>query len=121
MLSSVEQAFVGREEIRAPLKTPTWEAKSEGALVNLLLKTNGQKRLCRNYRPLSDLLYVSKLTERSASDQLLGHLSFKGLFFFFFSLSLRTGKYYSIETVLLMVKNDIKINKNKFVSPCWFP
>ena len=29
MLSSVEQAFVGREEIRAPLKTPAWEATSE--------------------------------------------------------------------------------------------
>ena len=29
MLSSVEQAFVGREEIRAPLKTPAWEAKTE--------------------------------------------------------------------------------------------
>ena len=26
MLSSVEQAFVGRDEIRAPLKTPAWEA-----------------------------------------------------------------------------------------------
>ena len=26
MLSSVEQAFVGREKIRAPLKTPAWEA-----------------------------------------------------------------------------------------------
>ena len=28
MLSSVEQAFVGRDEKRAPLKTPAWEAKS---------------------------------------------------------------------------------------------
>ena len=28
MLSSVEQAFVGRDEIRAPLKTPAWEATS---------------------------------------------------------------------------------------------
>ena len=28
MLFSVEQAFVGREEIRAPLKTPAWEAMS---------------------------------------------------------------------------------------------
>ena len=28
MLFSVEQAFVGREEIRAPLKTPAWEASS---------------------------------------------------------------------------------------------
>ena len=29
MLSSVEQALVGREEIRAPLKTPAWEARGE--------------------------------------------------------------------------------------------
>ena len=27
MLFSVEQAFVGREEIRAPLKMPAWEAR----------------------------------------------------------------------------------------------
>ena len=27
MLFSVEQAFVGRDEKRAPLKTPAWEAK----------------------------------------------------------------------------------------------
>ena len=26
MLFSVEQAFVGRDEIRAPLKTPAWKA-----------------------------------------------------------------------------------------------
>ena len=26
MLFSVEQAFVGRDEKRAPLKTPAWEA-----------------------------------------------------------------------------------------------
>ena len=31
MLFSVEQAFVGREEIRAPLKTPAWEAKGNWA------------------------------------------------------------------------------------------
>ena len=28
MLSSVEQAFVGRDEKRAPLKTPAWEANN---------------------------------------------------------------------------------------------
>ena len=28
MLFSVEQAFVGRQEIRAPLKTPAWEASA---------------------------------------------------------------------------------------------
>ena len=31
MLSSVEQAFVGRDEKRAPLKTPAWEANYWGA------------------------------------------------------------------------------------------
>ena len=32
MLFSVEQAFVGREEIRAPLKTPAWEATCSQAI-----------------------------------------------------------------------------------------
>ena len=35
MLSSVEQAFVGREEIRAPLKTPVWEVRINTVLHNL--------------------------------------------------------------------------------------
>ena len=33
MLSSVEQACVGREEIRAPLKTPAWEATPNSVCV----------------------------------------------------------------------------------------
>ena len=37
MLSSVEQAFVGREEIRAPLKTPAWEARTAGALNEIIV------------------------------------------------------------------------------------
>ena len=32
MLSSAEQAFVGRDEKRAPLKTPAWEATRGKAL-----------------------------------------------------------------------------------------
>ena len=35
MLFSVEQTFVGREEIRAPLKTPAWEASRAPADVPL--------------------------------------------------------------------------------------
>ena len=34
MLFSVEQAFVGRDERRAPLKTPVWEARTEPAQEN---------------------------------------------------------------------------------------
>ena len=39
MLSSVEQAFVGREEIRAPLKTPVWEANFDWADFLIIMLT----------------------------------------------------------------------------------
>ena len=32
MLSSVEQAFEGRDEKRAPLKTPAWDASGGGGI-----------------------------------------------------------------------------------------
>ena len=40
MLSSVEQAFVGRDEIRAFLKTPAWEAKANRATVEPVYNGN---------------------------------------------------------------------------------
>ena len=42
MLSSVEQAFVGRDEKRAPLKTPAWEA----TLNQEPIKLNAMINLC---------------------------------------------------------------------------
>ena len=41
MLSSVEQAFVGRGEIRAPLKTPAWEARFS------LARKHKHKHICK--------------------------------------------------------------------------
>ena len=48
MLFSVEQAFVRREEIRAPLKTPAWEA-SEQATPGGSGGGAGKGRRARNY------------------------------------------------------------------------
>jgi len=45
MLSSVEQAFVGRDEKRAPLKTPAWEATAIGTVSKLDSKLNLKKTL----------------------------------------------------------------------------
>ena len=39
MLSSVEQAFVGREEKQTPLKTPAWEATSYADHLLISIKT----------------------------------------------------------------------------------
>ena len=50
MLFSVEQAFVGRDEKRAPLKTPAWEARLCRALqgqVGLCAAMQGYVGLCR--------------------------------------------------------------------------
>ena len=37
MLSSVKQEFVGRDEKRAPLKKPLWEARSSILLSELII------------------------------------------------------------------------------------
>ena len=48
MFSSVEQAFVGREEIRAALKTPAWEATShdDDLIKECPRCANNEGRLC---------------------------------------------------------------------------
>ena len=54
MLFSVELAFVGRDEIRAPLKTLAWEAGN----VAVGVQQFSQKRLKLNYLPvIEDPLY----------------------------------------------------------------
>ena len=80
------------------------------ALVNPLLKRFGVDPLYKNFRPVSNLPYVSKLVERSASDQLFAHMSSNGLYP---DLQSAYVKNHSTETALLRVKNDILMNMNK--------
>ena len=75
MLFSVEQAFVGREEIRAPLKTPAWEARLEAFLhyktviFSTDLNTNWHKFLKRstfsNFLFVEIIMHPSNPTEQS--------------------------------------------------------
>ena len=66
--------------------------------------------LYKNFCPVSNLPYVSKLVERSASDQLFAHMSSNGLYP---ELQSAYMKNHSTETALLRVKNDILMNRNK--------
>ena len=62
MLFSVEQAFVGRDEKRAPLKTPAWEANSDLAKVG----SNHLRSPC--IRPPILTLQVPKVNKRKGCE-----------------------------------------------------
>ena len=77
-----------------------WKA----ALVDPRLKKSGQAASLTNLRPVSNLQFISKLTERAVCDQTAEHVSRSGLYPLLQS-AYRAG--HSTETALLKVQNDI--------------
>ena len=77
-----------------------WKA----ALVDPRLKKSGQAASLTNLRPVSNLQFISKLTERAVSDQTAQHVSRSGLYPLLQS-AYRAG--HSTETALLKVQTDI--------------
>lgn len=73
-------------------------------LVNPLLKKPGLDLLYKNYRPISDLQYVSKLAERAVFEKTHGHM-LQNQIYPVLQSSYRAGE--STETALLKVINDI--------------
>ena len=80
------------------------------ALVFPLLKKPGLDVIFKNFRPVSNLSFVSKLTERAAFNQIHGHLVRNNLYPVAQSAYRRN---HSTETALLKVMNDILLNMNK--------
>ena len=78
-------------------------------LVLPTLKKCGLDIAYNNFRPVSNLPCVSKLSERAAADQLIDHMTtcINGL-----HLELQSAykKHHSTESALLKVKNDILLN-----------
>ena len=79
----------------------------EEALVSPLLKKSGVLSEFTNLRPVSNVQYVSKLTECAVFDQTHAHLTSHGLYPPFRSAY---RKCHSTETALLKVQNDILMN-----------
>ncbi|XP_078363787.1 uncharacterized protein LOC144648005 [Oculina patagonica] len=83
----------------------TWKC----ALVRPLLKKDGLPPVFKNYRPVSNLAFISKLVETVVAKQLQYYLNCNNLFPVFQSAYRQN---HSTETALLKVMNDILLNMN---------
>lgn len=80
------------------------------ALVRPQLKKDGLPPVFKNFRPVSNLAYISKLVETVVTKQLQHYLNCHNLFPVFQSAYRQT---HSTETALLKVMNDILLDMNK--------
>ena len=96
--------------INMSLKSGQFPVAWKEALVLPLLKKPGLDILFKNFRPVSNLPFVSKLTESAVYNQTHSHICMNNLYP---ANQSSYRKNYSTETALLRVKNDILLNMNK--------
>ena len=100
--------------VNASLVECTMTKEMKTAVVRPLLKKVGLPLEMKNYRPVSNLAYVSKVIEKVIAEQLIHHIEVNNLHEPFQSAY---KKYHSTETALTRVKNDIiRAITNKEVS-----
>ena len=96
--------------INMSLKSGHFPVAWKEALVLPLLKKLGLNILFKNVRPVSNLPFVSELTESAVYNQIHSHICENNLYP---SNQSSHRKNYGTETALLRVKNDILLNMNK--------
>ena len=78
-------------------------------MLPLLKKENLDKNTLKNYRPVSNLSFASKLIEKVVAQQLTGFIHQNGLSNIHQSAY---KKFHSTETALLKIHNDIALSMN---------
>ena len=96
--------------INLSLEEGKFPSEWKGALVKPKLKKADLDLIKENFRPLSNLQFVSKLTEKAVAQQTLSHIVAHDLFP---DLQSAYRRNCSTETALLRVRNDILFNMNR--------
>ena len=78
-------------------------------LINPILKKPGLDLLYKNYRPVSNLQYISKLTEKVVFNQVYDHMVSNAIFP---ALQSSYRQFHSTETAVTKVMNDILLKMN---------
>jgi hypothetical protein len=81
----------------------------KNAFVHPLLKKLGLDLLFKNYRPISNSQYVSKLTEKAVFNQTHAHMMAHSLYP---NSQSSYRQFHSTETALLKITNDILLKMN---------
>ena len=90
--------------VNSSLINRVFPSKFKEAVVVPLLNKMVAELVLKNYRPVSNLSFISKLIERAVTNQLLKHIELNDLGDIFQSAYKR---YHSTETALVKVQNDL--------------
>ena len=102
--------------VNKSLSTGSVEGLKQAVVNPLLKKVGSDPELLKNYRPVSDLLFLSKLIERVVDKRLFDHMSLNNLHCLY---EHGYKKLHSTETLLLPLVNNTLLSLDTGLAVVW--